>query len=167
MAYSDYGALVYCNGTRRTDKEDAPLFATDEEAFGEDINNIPSGLRIWANILHIDTQCTKDESREDYIRTHIAHGVLGDGDVRVRCYKQGLPTVWEQDEFGELQQLEFTHDSDPYHYGIIRFTYKGYTFNFVDAETEGNHYVAEMITPDGEEWSCDYDYEFGAGFEEE
>ena len=43
MAYSDYGAFVYRNGERRKDKEDAPAFASSQETFGEDINNIPSG----------------------------------------------------------------------------------------------------------------------------
>ena len=28
MAYSDYGAFVYCNGKRREDKEDVATFAT-------------------------------------------------------------------------------------------------------------------------------------------
>lgn len=30
MAYSDYGAFVYLNGKRRTDKEDVGVYDTDE-----------------------------------------------------------------------------------------------------------------------------------------
>lgn len=30
MAYSDYGAFVYLNGERRTDKEDVGVYDTDE-----------------------------------------------------------------------------------------------------------------------------------------
>ncbi len=46
MAYSDYGAFVFCNNERREDKEDVALFATDEETFGEHSAEIPSGARI-------------------------------------------------------------------------------------------------------------------------
>lgn len=44
MAYSDYGAFVYLNGGRRTDKEDVGVYDTDEAS-------LPSGLRIYANIM--------------------------------------------------------------------------------------------------------------------
>lgn len=38
MAYSDYGAFVYLNGERRTDKEDVGVYDTDE-------GSLPTGLR--------------------------------------------------------------------------------------------------------------------------
>ncbi len=44
MAYSDYGAFVYLNGERRTDKEDVGVYDTDEAS-------LPSGLRVYANSL--------------------------------------------------------------------------------------------------------------------
>ena len=62
MAYSNYGAFVYCNGDRREDKEDCVLF--------EDI---------------------KATSFADYY-----HGVIGDGNIRVGCYKQYNPDIYER-----------------------------------------------------------------------
>ena len=47
MAYNDYGAFVYFNGKRRTDKEDVGVYDTDEAS-------MPSGLRVFANILKLD-----------------------------------------------------------------------------------------------------------------
>ena len=54
MAYSNWGAFVYCDGIRREDKEDCTLF---------------EGYPV--------------KSFADY-----CHGVMGDGDIRVKCYKQ-------------------------------------------------------------------------------
>ena len=168
MAYSDYGAFVYKNGDRRTDKEDAPMFASSEEAFGMDINQIPSGMRIFQNILHTRTESesrldtlTEDQKRNLYIRDHVTHGVMGDGPIRVRCYKQGLPTIWKLKDDGYLEEIEYPHE-DPDEYDVINFGYEGYKFKF----TNGSPYRAVMIEPDGTTWICFYDYEFGAGFEE-
>lgn len=66
MAYSDYGAFVYCNGERRKDKEDSPLFSVHKTD--------------W---------------------TGLCHGCMGDGDIRVMCYKQGLPSIYEVSDLGE------------------------------------------------------------------
>lgn len=123
MAYSDYGAFVWCNGKRREDKEDVATFATDE------IN-------------------------------HIHHGILGDGDIRVMCHKQGLPAIYEATPDGIIK-VEYTdEDTDCYEYGEIHFEYKGYKFLF----KSGKPYYAQMIEPDGTEWKCKYDYWYGAGF---
>lgn len=43
MAYSDYGAFVYLNGERRTDKEDVGVYDTDEAS-------LLSGLRVYARL---------------------------------------------------------------------------------------------------------------------
>lgn len=79
MAYSGYGAFVYRNGVRRRDREDVGVFDDDE-------SNLPSGARIWANL-------TKNRAAgQDAWYQHSQHGVMGDGPVRVACYKQGLPS---------------------------------------------------------------------------
>ena len=160
MAYSDYGAFVFCNGERRPDKEDAPLFATNEETFGENINNIPSGARIWLALLHLR------QTNGAYIP--IAHGVMGDGLIRVKCYKQGLPDIYELTEDGTITTVAIDNDliEDYFYYNHIHYEYKGYTFDFYGADSEYEHYYAEMLEPDGTLWSCKYDYEYGAGFEE-
>ena len=155
MAYSDYGAFVWLNGNRREDKEDVATFATDEETFGEDSINIPSGMRIFASLLK-----QKENGKEVDWVNHIHHGILGDGNIRVMCHKQGLPRIYEASENG-FEEIKFYNDeTDYYDYDPIYFEYKGYKFYFVSGEP----YKARMITPDGDEWECEYDYEYGAGF---
>ena len=68
MAYSDYGAFVYLNGERRTDKEDVGVYDTDE-------GSLPTGLRVYANIL-------KNHDGFEWFEFSL-HGVMGDGNVRV------------------------------------------------------------------------------------
>ena len=167
MAYSDYGAFVYCNGERRTDKEDAPLFAVDEEAFGANIDNISSGSRIWMNLLRMRNEEKGKDSIQYRLATHIAHGIMGDGNIRVRCYKQGLPGIYEVDENGEIQGVKYLpyteegEDVDYFNYRPIKFDYKGYHFEFYSNKP----YEAVMITPEGDQWTCEYDYSYGSGFE--
>lgn len=150
MAYSDYGAFVWLNGNRRKDKEDVAAFATDEETFGTDSANIPSGARLWVNLIH------QKNTNND---TSINHGVLGDGDIRVICYKQGRPTIVEATENGFVDVPYCNEDTDPYDYDI-HFEYKGYKFYFSGTKP----YYAQMTTPDGNVWESKYDYGYGAGF---
>lgn len=156
MAYSDYGAFVWLNGKRRIDKEDVATFATDEETFGESSENIPSGARIWVSLIH------QQDKNVDWVN-YIHHGILGDGDIRVMCHKQGLPSIYEATEAGFVKIPYCEEDTDCYDYDPISFEYKGYEFYF----ESGNPYYAEMITPSGDQWECKYDYGYGAGFEEE
>lgn len=156
MAYSDYGAFVWLNGMRRPDKEDVAAFATDEETFGKSSDDIPSGLRIWESLI----KAKRDGKELNYI-THIHHGILGDGNVRVICHKQGLPEIWEAREDG-FWNVDWEKKSkiDHYEYDPIRVDYKGYQFEF----RSGSPYYAKMVTPDGDVWECKYDYCYGAGF---
>lgn len=157
MAYSDYGAFVYKNGERRTDKEDVALFATDEETFGTSSENIPSGLRIWMSLIH---EKESDKSVDRWL-THIHHGIMGDGPVRVMCHKQGLPEIYELLEDGKIKKVDFADENiDYFDYDSIEYEYKGYQFTF----SSGSPYVAEMVEPAGTRWRCEYDYLYGAGF---
>ena len=179
MAYSDYGAFVYKNGERRRDKEDVGVYDTDEA-------NLPSGLRIWANIIK-----NRDDGNDQWWR-HSQHGVMGDGLVRVACYKQGFPSiyVWRDGDdephcFTDeelmahngwtldnpwIQVWEHDGRAEPYIEGYpdysISFTVpglEGYEFYY----THDDHYYAIMREPDGAEWECSFDYWYGAGFEGE
>lgn len=157
MAYSDYGAEVYKNGERRRDKEDVALFASDEETFGTSSENIGSGARIWAHLIH-----KKEQGKEyDWIE-HIHHGIMGDGNIRVMCHKGGLPEIYERTD-EEIKSVEFpiSEGTHSYDYGTIKFDYKGYKFVFIC----GQPYEAYMTEPDGTKWECFYDYMYGAGFE--
>lgn len=158
MAYSDYGAFVFKNGERRRDKEDVAVFDSDEETFGQSSENIPSWLRIWVSLYQ-----EKKEGKERTYYTHIHHGIMGDGAVRVVCHKQGLPKICELLENGEVKDIKYySDDIDYFNYSELNFTYKGYEFHF----ESGKPYVAEMIEPDGTKWRCEYDYWYGAGFED-
>lgn len=104
MAYNDYGAFVWCNGERRTDKEDAPLFASSDETFGADINSIPSGARIFVALMN--AKQSKKPAPTGGAPMRLYHGVLGDNAIRVGCYKQGLPSIWEMTD-NEPQRVRY------------------------------------------------------------
>ena len=158
MAYSDYGAFVWFNGVRREDKEDVALFASDEETFGVSSDNVPSGARIWLSILK-----AKKYNKERNWISSIHHGIMGDGNIRVLCHKQGLPQIYEATE-DNIVEVQYPAQKDEYvdyfDYDPIDFEYKGYKFHF----ESGKPYYAQMITPSGDEWECRYDYWYGAGF---
>ena len=167
MAYSDYGAFVYLNGERRTDKEDVGVYDADEAC-------LPSGLRVFANLMKLNGDGKWFESSH--------HGVLGDGRVRVGCYKQGWPELYEwEDDKDEPTQYTFDNLSrkfwwdDYIEYSGRRFApeeydkefdFLGYHFHFSGDDNGGTpKYCATMIS-DGEIWNCQYDYWFGAGFDD-
>lgn len=149
MAYSDYGSFVHRNGERRRDKEDVGVFDTDEAS-------LPSGVRIFANIMK------RRVSGTDECWQHSQHGVLGDGLVRVACYKQGLPSVWHWPEGAEKPlklELPELEGVDYFEFENVSAEFLGHKFRF----TRGDHSEAYMTEPDGTEWKCEYDYGFGAG----
>lgn len=160
MAYSDYGAFVYCNGERRTDKEDVALFDTDEETFGTDSSNISSGARIWVSLLK-----AKKENKLLNWENSIHHGIMGDGNIRVMCHKCSIPNVYELLDTGELKKIEQKDmenqigEFDVVDFNCV-FSYKGHKFNFI----AGEPCYAQMKEPDGTDWECYYGYEYGAGF---
>ena len=87
MAYTDYGAFVYLNGERRTDKEDVGVYDTDEAS-------LLSGLRVYANIMK------HPDGFEWFEFSH--HGVMGDGNVRVGCYyEEHDDTRYAADKYDE------------------------------------------------------------------
>ena len=168
MAYSDYGAFVYLNGERRTDKEDVGVYDTDEAP-------LPSGLRVYANILKHSGGC------EWFEFSH--HGVMGDGSVRVGCYKQGWPEVYEWED-GRDKPTQHTFDdlsrkfgwdgyeeydgtryaADKYDEG---FDFLGWHFHFWGNDSDESPRYGATMSRDGETWECDYDCMFGAGFDDD
>lgn len=167
MAYSDYGSFVYLNGERRTDKEDVGVYDTDEAS-------MPSGLRVYANIMKHSGGC------EWFEFSH--HGVMGDGNVRVGCYKQYWPEVYEWED-GKDKPTKYTFDDlsrkfgwDDYEeYGGTRyaadeydkeFDFLGWHFHFWGDDNGGTPRYGATMSRDGETWECDYDCMFGAGFDD-
>jgi len=153
MAYGDYGAFVWLNGKRRKDKEDVATFATDEEIFGKSSETIPISARMWVSLIN------QRGKNVDWVNS-IHHGILGDGNIRVMCHKQGLPGIYEATETGFKQIKYCDDDIEPYEYGEIKFEYKNHKFCFVSTKP----YYAKMITPEGDIWECEYDYGYGSGF---
>ena len=175
MAYSDYGAFVYENGARRRDKEDVGVYDTDEAS-------LPSALRVYANII-------KNMGAGDDVPwwRRSQHGVMGDGKVRVACYKQGFPHFyvwsdgvtdpvcvdfesivkangWEGEPFVEYYKGKPYPDFD---YELFEFAVPecdGYVFAATgNSGSEAPAYWARMVEPDGTVWECYYDCGYGAG----
>ena len=82
---------MYENNERRYDKEDTVLFASEWEAFGRPIKEIPSGSRIFAMYFH-----TMQTGKRGETAYKICHGLMGDGNIRVRCFKQFMPEIYEK-----------------------------------------------------------------------
>lgn len=167
MVYSDYGAFVYLNGKRREDKEDVGVYDTDEAS-------LPSGLRIYANILKHRDGCEWFE--------HSHHGVMGDGRVRVGCHKQGWPELYDW-EGGKDKPTLYTFDdlcrrfgwNDCREYNGTRyapdeydkeFDFLGWHFNFWGYDCGGTPKYGATMSCNKEYWMCEYDYGFGAGFDD-
>ena len=154
MAYGDYGSFVYLNGKRRADKEDVGVYDTDEAS-------LPTGLRVYANIMkHGGGGC------EWFEFSH--HGVMGDGSVRVGCYKQGWPEVYEWED-GEDKPTQYTFDDLSRKFGwdyYEEFDFLGWHFHFWGNDSDGTPRYGATMSRDGETWECDYDCMFGAGFDD-
>ncbi len=166
MAYGNYGAFVFLNGERRTDKEDVGVYDTDEAS-------MPTGLRVYANLIKLDGSGKWFE--------HSHHGVLGDGSVRVGCYKQGWPELYEWED-GKDEPAQYTFDDlscvfewdDYVQYGDKRyeadeydkeFDLFGWHFHFWGDDSGGTPRYGATMSRDGESWYCNYDYMYGAGFD--
>ena len=87
------------------------------------------------------------------------HGVMGDGDIRVKCYKQYSPNIFERQADGTIQEVNYPCEDDLNF--DVGFEYKGYKFEFISNEP----CVAIMIEPGGTYWKCSYGYGYGAGWE--
>jgi len=149
MAYGNWGAFVYQNEARRTDKEDVGVFDTDE-------STCPSGARIFVNILK-NQEKFPDGKEPWYMHSH--HAVLGDGDVRLCGYKNWAE-LWVCKR-GEPERIEIDDDEDSCGSGEIdidgnvwKYEYRMYDTTYVDLE---------LIEPDGSVWKSKCGYAYGAG----
>lgn len=97
MAYNDYGSFVYLNGERQRNCEDVPIY--NQEEYSE----TPAGARIYQNICNAD----HNESRIVHWANHSHHGVLGNGNIRLGIYKDGLwhSALYKKTEDGTIEML--------------------------------------------------------------
>lgn len=150
MAYSNWGAFVYCNRKRRTDKEDVGVFDTDEA-------DVPAGWRIFVNIGK--NNATGNDDWAD----HSHHAVLGDGEVRLCGYKNS-PELWRIKN-GARERVDLSpflvpasEDEDDAEYaGAV----DGYEFRA--KQFDGNMLRLWLKEPDGTEWESTCGFEYGAG----
>lgn len=93
-------------------------------------------------------------------RSAAYHGVMGDGDIRVACYKQYLPQIFKQTKDG-CEEIPFVDEyTDRLEFGTIYTECDGYLFEF----RQGDMVCFAMMTePDGTKWTCNY----GCGIETE
>jgi len=150
MAYSNWGAFVFCNGERRKDKEDVGVFDTDEAS-------LPAGGRIFANIL----KNMENQNTDLSARSH--HAVLGDKEIRLCGYKN-WPELWrfrdgkaeqiDMDQFIAIRKNEYEND------------YEGEIdgFKFSAEQYEGNMIDLWLTEPDGTEWKSTCGMSYGAGY---
>lgn len=171
MAYNDYGSFVWHNGERRRDKEDSGVFDSDE-------SDLAPAVKIYANIIKLDKDVDKPW-------LHLKHGVMGDGDVRVSCFKTCFPCIWRwpdgSDEpeafsyadlvkrFGwtDYKTYEWDENKSPYMPDDYDYEFDllGWHFHFTRRLSDRPQCHASMERGH-DTWECEYGSEYGAGFEE-
>lgn len=153
MAYSNWGAFVYKNGERRTDKEDVGVWDTDE-------SDLPSGVRIFANIIK------NRESGSNDFSSHSHHAVLGDGNVRLCGYKDYPLLYTILNGKSEKIPLPFDYDDQSEDTGVIEDD-NGELYEWSYQHNGINRIYLRLKEPDGSIWTSTCGYEFGAGHVEE
>jgi hypothetical protein len=164
MAYSNWGAFVFCNGERQPNKEDVPPYGdADVEAVG-------SGARIWVNLLKARAD---GKAQAPHERCH--HAVLGQDRLRLCGYKS-YPELYLAGDDGLVVQLNIAmfridksvnaddwewHDSEGIEGEVDGFKFKAWPGD------EPEHVDLELTEPDGTKWTGKSGYCMGAGFEDD
>lgn len=160
MAYSNWGAFVYKNGNRMKNKEDVGVFDEDEK-------DLPSGARIFANLLK-----NQKEGEQTPWYKHSHHAVLGDGLVRLCVYKCS-PELWvlskdgpKQIELPDVCSNDGSMDRVSYYLSrsdesIPKEETGDYVYSI--SHYDGNMVEIELKCPNGDEWKTKAGYCYGAG----
>jgi hypothetical protein len=176
MAYSNWGAFVNKDGKRRQDREDVAVFNDDEK-------DVPSGARIFANLIKNREKYGEGEEgiKATPWHEHSHHAVLGDGPVRLAGYKchpelyvmnpdgtietKELPDICYPVE-GELHfGVSYYYDKEKYPDAAAEFTdllYKDYEIKI--RHFDDNKIELYMKEPDGSVWTSTCGFEYGAGW---
>lgn len=155
MSYGNWGAFVFRDGTRRTDKEDVAVFATDA-------SSLPADAREFADILTSHKIPDGNGSREQH------HAVLGDEGLRLCGYKF-MPSLWRFND-GAPEQIDMQQFqvSDPEGRKPVDGDDSSYKGSLDGYEFTADQYNDNMVdlwlkAPDGTEWSATCGYCYGAG----
>lgn len=155
MAYSNWGAFVFCNGKRRRDCEDVPVFGdrSDETA-------APSGARIFVNLLKLRGSGDTEASPSPWWQ-HAHHAVLGDGSVRLCGYKS-YPELYVTDgETVTKIDVPWPYDSQEMQSGEVN----GCKWT-AEPCNDGNEVTLTLVEADGSTWTAQCGYCIGAGHDE-
>lgn len=155
MAYSNWGAFVYKNGERRTDKEDVGVFDTDE-------GSLPTEMRIFVNIYK------NQSNKNDDWSNHSHHAVLGDDIVRFCGYKSN-PELWaiinEKPERVLLPKIDYDcDDAWELHDQSGELEVDGKVWKWWFNQYNENMINLKLIEPNGDIWLSTCGYQYGAGF---
>ena len=142
MAYSNWGAFVYCNGERRKDKEDVYAFDVDEME------------KQRQNDQHIDTG---------------SHAVLGDKEIRLCAYKT-YPRLWRLRD-GRVEKIDIESfligkelsEDDVEVFANYEGEVDGFKFT-ANRYEEGRMIDLTLTEPDGTGWKSTCGMSYGAGF---
>jgi len=156
MAYSDYGAFVYKDGIRRTDREDVAVFNDDDK-------DHPSAYRIFANIRR---NRKKYPDGNPPWHEHSHHAVLGDGPVRLCGYKSTAELFHLADDgtVTDVDLAPFQVDAAGFDGDTHRGEYAGATFEArQDDGPHGRVVLLSFVEADGAKWEATCGYLYGAG----
>ncbi|TXH42367.1 MAG: hypothetical protein E6Q97_35855 [Desulfurellales bacterium] len=155
MAYGNWGAYVYKNGERQTNREDNTPYQEDElqagywQAFG---GNNEDGTRASTNS-----------------KLHCTHASLGNGPFRLCGYKSFPMIYWEGKEVDDKPYQKGTgagtddwnwYDSDGIEGELNGYKFKAYPSDSPEAVN------LELTEPDGTKWKGKSGYCMGAGHDD-
>lgn len=153
MAYSNWGAFVRKDEERRPDREDVAVFNDDEK-------DLPSGARIFANLVKLREKYPDGNWPSHEISQH---AVLGDGPIRLVGYKNNA-SLYELTDDGVVIYVDLapfkvadTDDDEAAYEG----EYKG--CKFAARGFDGNMIDLLLYEADGSFWTARCGYLYGAG----
>lgn len=149
MAYGNWGAYVYKNGERQTEREDNTPYREHE---------LESGY----------LQAFHPGRRDGSVRPH--HAVLGSGRIRLCAHKSAVVLYVDGAEVDsqELRKQYASHlesDDEGYLWEAEETIYQGKIeeHSFKAKPFDGNMLDLELIEPDGTHWTARAGYAYGSG----
>lgn len=140
MAYGNWGAFVYKNGVRQTNREDNTPYKEDKLKAGY----CQAFLR-------------------DLAGTSPVHASLGQGEVRLCGYKSYPQLFFNGREISLIPEGKHWGEDG---IEIIQGEIKGYKYE-AEFKTEPNRVILKLTEPDGTIWTGVSGFELGAGHDED
>lgn len=138
MAYGNYGAFVYKDGSRQKNREDNTPYLEDELEAG-----------YWQAFAG------NNEKKLDCV-----HASLGSGRVRLCAYKNS-PRLYLDGKLLEIEKNSNTYLEDEIFQIEAEGEIEGYKFSI--SQYADNMIQLELVDPDGTKWTATCGYAYGAG----